>query len=202
MKSLSPLEAEDQSKILFSPAVIEKSVVADLLEPGRKDMHHEPSHELLTGKHERLFLIVPVVFIREGHLRVGNRKDSGIGDGDAVGVPTEVLNGVSLSVEGLLDVDVPLFLIEAVAEGSPFIGVPEIQAGIGKRELSLRIKFLKSRKELAAEYGSHDLCREEKGRPLRHKLPVGRKPSAGNDAAGNKGLSGLQRRAGSVLPGR
>jgi len=47
-KTLVPLDAEDNGKLLLPVTVGEETIIPDFLETGRKDMHHEPADEL-TG---------------------------------------------------------------------------------------------------------------------------------------------------------
>lgn len=87
LKTLVPLDAEDDSKPLFAETVGKEAVIADLLESGREDVHHEPADELTAGK-GHLFegRIVPVVLCPKSDGVRRDRLHPGVGDGDAVGI--------------------------------------------------------------------------------------------------------------------
>ncbi len=64
----------------------------DLVEPGRQHVHQEPPDKLLGAQRHHFFLVVVLaVLVSEGDLSVSDVEDSPVADGDAVGVPAEVL---------------------------------------------------------------------------------------------------------------
>lgn len=122
-KTLVPLDAEDDSKPLFAETVGKEAVIADLLESGREDVHHEPADELTAGK-GHLFegRIVPVVLCPKSDGVRRDRLHPGVGDGDAVGIAPQVLDGIAEAVKGLPDVWAPGSIVEPVPQGGPGSG--------------------------------------------------------------------------------
>lgn len=49
-KTLVPLDAENNGKLLLPVTVGEETIIPDLLETGRKDMHHKSANKLTAGK--------------------------------------------------------------------------------------------------------------------------------------------------------
>ena len=73
-KTLVPLYAEDGGKVLFPAAVVQETIITDLLEAGREYMHHEPADEFTAGKGDLLQgRIVFVVFCHKGNGTSTNR---------------------------------------------------------------------------------------------------------------------------------
>lgn len=114
-KTLVSLDAEDDGKPLFPETVGKEAVIADLLKSGGEDMHHEPADELAAGK-RHLFpgRIIPVVLCHKSDRVSSDRLHPGVGDGDAVGIAPQVLDGVAEAVKGLPDVGAPGSIVEPV----------------------------------------------------------------------------------------
>lgn len=114
-KTLVPLYAEDECKVLFPAAVVQKTIITDLLEAGREYMHHEPADEFTAGKGD-LFQgrIILVVFCQKGNGASTNRLYPGVGDGNAVCVTPQIFNGIAETVKGLPDVRAPGGIVEPV----------------------------------------------------------------------------------------
>ena len=62
---------------------------------------------------------------REGCFRIIHRDDAAVGDRDLMCVSSEIFDRVAKSVECLLDVWTPVFLIKGVPKGIPFIAIAE-----------------------------------------------------------------------------
>lgn len=62
---------------------------------------------------------------RESCFRIIHRDDPAVGDRDLMCVSPEIFDRVAKSVECLLDVWTPVFLIKGVPKGIPFIAIAE-----------------------------------------------------------------------------
>ena len=114
-KTLVPLYAEDGGKVLFPAAVVQETIITDLLEAGREYMHHEPADEFTAGKGDLLQgRIILVVFCQKGNGASTNRLYPGVGDGNAVCVTPQIFNGITETVKGLPDVRAPGGIVEPV----------------------------------------------------------------------------------------
>lgn len=123
-KTLVPLDAENDGKLLLPVTVGEETIIPDLLETGRKDMHHEPADELTAGKGDILEgRIVLIVFRHKGDAVPIDRLHPGVGDGDTVGITPQIFNGIAEAIEGLPDVGAPGGIVKPVLQGSPGGGV-------------------------------------------------------------------------------
>ena len=114
-KTLVPLYAEDGGKVLFPAAVVQETIITDLLEAGREYMHHEPADEFTAGKGDLLQgRIVFVVFCHKGNGTSTNRLYPGVGDGNAVCITPQIFNGIAETIKGLPDVRAPGGIIKPV----------------------------------------------------------------------------------------
>ena len=183
LKTLVPLDAEDDSKPLFAETVGKEAVIADLLESGREDVHHEPADELTAGK-GHLFegRIVPVVLCPKSDGVRRDRLHPGVGDGDAVGIAPQVLDGIAEAVKGLPDVWAPGSIVEPVPQGGPGSGGHQGGAGSRERKLPAFMKGVEGGKELSPELSGKDPGGDEEAAATGPKLPVPGEPAAGDDA--------------------
>ncbi len=109
-----PLNVENDCKIPFLPAVVQKTVVADLLETGWQHMHHETADEFFTGYCDRFFLPGSVILCRERNFCFRYLLDPGVCDGNPVGITAEIFNGIAISIESLPDLYIPLLPVQPV----------------------------------------------------------------------------------------
>lgn len=123
-KTLVPLDAENDGKFFLPVTVGEETIIPDLLETGRKDMHHKPTNELTAGKGDLLQgRVISVVFRHKGNEIPINRLHPGVSDGDTVRITPQIFNGIAEAIEGLPDVGAPGGIVKPVPEGSPGGGV-------------------------------------------------------------------------------
>ena len=116
-KTLVPLYTEDDSKVLFPAAVIQKTIITDFLEPRREHMHHETPDELPAGKsHLHGCRVIFVVFCGKGDRIRRDCLYPGIGDGDTVRIPSQVFDGIAKAIEGLPDIRTPGGVVKGVPE--------------------------------------------------------------------------------------
>lgn len=120
---LMSLKFEDRFQILFFHAIVQKSVVSDLLETGWEYMHEKPADEFCMFQY---YIFHCTGFIVPG--RKSNRClcyffDTAVSDGNTVCIATEIFDRISKAIESFFDIWTPLFFIEPVFELLPFIVV-------------------------------------------------------------------------------
>ena len=142
----------------------EKAEVADAHEAAGEQVQEEAAQELIDGQaHEPLLVAVSGISPAEGDVAVGEGNESVVGDGDAVGVGTEIAQGVIRSAEGPLGIDDPV-----VAEQESEPGGEGCLRGEGC-EVAVELEgaclesVLESGDELAAEDTAEHLDGEEEG---------------------------------------
>ena len=123
-ESLAALDPEDYFQVPGFHPVIEKSIIADLLETGREHMHQEAPDKLSMAESDLPFWIpgFPAT-CRESNLCFRNGKDPVVGDGNPVGIASQIFDGVTKPVEGFFDVRAPVFPVKVVFKSFPFRGI-------------------------------------------------------------------------------
>ena len=107
-----------QGEGLMSVAVGEQSEVADLDEASGQDVEQEAANELdRVEGHDAAAVVMPGVSPAKAHLSAVEAEQSSVGDGDAVGVASQVLQHVFGAAEGRLGVDHPLLVAQAGEQG-------------------------------------------------------------------------------------
>ncbi len=127
-KTTVTLNAENNRKTPGFPPVVQKSIVADLLKTARKHMHHKTADEFDTGNCDHCLFIGFIISGMERNFVLSNRDDSGIGNGNAVGISSEIFNGISISVEGFFDLSILVNGIERIFECIPVVMIAEFPA--------------------------------------------------------------------------
>lgn len=127
-KTTVSLNAENDRKIPGFPPVVQKSIVADLLKTTRKHMHHKTADKFNTGNSDHCLFIGFIISGMERNFVLSNRDDPGIGDGNSVGIASEIFNGISISVEGFFDLSIPVNGIERIFECIPVVMIAEFPA--------------------------------------------------------------------------
>lgn len=180
---LVPLQAEDELQVVLPVTVVGEAVITDLLEAGREHMHHEAPDEFQAEKgHLNGGGTIPVVLRGKGDGILGDSLYPGIGDGDAVGIASKVLDGIAEAIEGLPDVRAPGGIVKGVPEHGPGGRILQGRAGSGERELPGTVKGVQGGKELPL-----GLCGEHPGRdkemaPCHLEPAVFGKAAPGDDA--------------------
>lgn len=94
--------------------VCKKSEVADLHETCRQRMEQEATDELDgVEPHHAAAVVVPGVAPAKAHLSVFEAEQPSVGDGDAMGISSQIFQHMSRSAEGRLRVDDPVFSAQA-----------------------------------------------------------------------------------------
>lgn len=92
-------------------------------------MHHETADKFHTGDCDGFFLPSFVILCTKSHFCLRHLLDSGICDGNPVCVAAEVFHGIPVSIEGFLDLRVPLLFVQAVFKFSPYRASAQFLAG-------------------------------------------------------------------------
>ena len=78
-------------QLLPSVAIAKEAIIADALEPAGEDVKQETTDELLGGEgHHLLVVVVAIVLPTEADPAILHLGQAMIGDGDTVGVASEV----------------------------------------------------------------------------------------------------------------
>ena len=103
-------------------------------------MSEKFANKFYTGNRKGLLDTGFIITSQErDHISI-NRNDSGIGDGDPVGIASKIFNGVAVAIEGLFDKAVPIVSVKSgralKVERSYEIITSELQGGIQLLQLS------------------------------------------------------------------
>ena len=102
-------QSETEWKKLRSPSVSEKSEVADAHKAARQQVQEEASQELIDGQsHQPLLVAVSRVAPAKSYVALGEINQPAVGNGNAVGVGTEIAQCVFWPAERALGVDDPV----------------------------------------------------------------------------------------------
>src|SRR6266853_2178605 len=101
-------------------------------------MQEEAAQELIQGYgHQFLLIVVRRVPPAKGDLAVGQRDQSMVGDGHAMGVAAEVLEHIFGAAEGWFGVDDPVFSEQRSEPGSEDFVLGEQSQIAGKMKLAV-----------------------------------------------------------------
>jgi len=120
-------------------------------EPVWEHMHEKSSDKLSRSQGGCGWGARFVIFDLEGDGLRGGTKDSGVGDGDVVGVSTQVFNDVGSPFEGFLEMGNPLLRIE---RGEKFFKLPAIlehDFREGKDQLPFSVQLFQPLEEFSAK---------------------------------------------------
>ena len=133
-------------------------------EPIWEHMHEKPPDKLSRSQGGRGRVACFVVLDPESDRLRGGAKDSGIGDGDVMGVPPQILNDVGCPLEGFLEMGNPLFRIERGEKFFELPGILEHNLREGKDQLPFFVQLFQPREEFSPEkpgygfYGKKEAC--------------------------------------------
>jgi hypothetical protein len=113
-------------KFLLPYPVRQEATVAHPVEPVWRHVEHQPPQELdgIQGQGAQA-VAMGIVFVAEGHLAVFQGDEPMVGDGDAMGIPGEVLEDVLGVCHGLFGVHDPLLVTQGGIEVPPGRGLGE-----------------------------------------------------------------------------
>ena len=106
-------------------------------------MLKETPYELLVGHCYMDGLASAVIPGIEGHLRIRDFHYAAVGYGYTMGIAAEVINGISKTVESLLDVGTPVLPVQGVPERVPFTWDFKTCAVFWKHKEAVLIKSVK-----------------------------------------------------------
>jgi len=102
----------DYSNLIFSGAVTQDPVIADSGKTSGKHMEQEPPDKFRALQcHDLVGMIVPVIFIAEGDGRIRHFKNAAVGDGNPVGISSEIRDRIGCSIESFFYKWNPFFVI-------------------------------------------------------------------------------------------
>jgi len=158
--------------------------VTDTNEALGEQMQEEAAQELIQGYGPQfLLIVVSRVPPAKGDLAVGQRDQSMVGDGDAMGVTAEIVEHILGAPEGWLGVDYPVFAKQRSQPGGEEFGLREPRQIPGKVQLVSLKGQLESGDELAAKHLPEHGNGEKEARVRSNPAGViEREPAGGNNA--------------------
>ena len=108
LKSIAKLNGATDIIELHSGVRIQKSVIPDLHEPGRKNVLQKPADEFHRVESHPAVPCAAWFSISKGHLGGFNLHDAIVRNRHLENIPGKVTNGL-LGLAGRLDIDVPVF---------------------------------------------------------------------------------------------
>lgn len=182
LEALVPLEGKDQFQVPGLCTVVKETVVADLLEPLWEHMQEEPPDELAAAYGDGAFRVPRFQApCPKGDFRLRNGKNAAVGDGDLMGIPAQVLDGVTETVKRLLDEGTPVPAVKAVPESLPAGRFPESVTGSREEKGAILIEPVQEGKVLPLELVPQDKDRQEELSPAPADPAVRGKAAAGED---------------------
>ena len=171
-------------QLLPSVAVAQEAIVADALEPAGEDVKQEATDELLgaEGHHLRV-VVVAIVLPTEADPAILHLEQAMIGDGDTVGVASEVSQHGFRSSEGRLGVDDPFGLVGRSQVAPEDVPVSERLEGREELQLAGIKGFLQILQKQATKKASqHSNRQEESGTARDPSISIGRESATGDHA--------------------
>ena len=182
-------KTETKWKKLRSPPVSEEAEVADAHEAAREQVEEEAAQELIDGQgHEPLLVGVSGISPAEGDVAVGEGNESVVGDGDAMGVGTEIAQRVFRPAEGALGVDDPVVAEQESEPGGKGPLCCEWCEVAVELECACMEGVLESGDELAAEHAAEHFDGEKEGAAGGDPAGVVRSEAAGGEHAVDMGM--------------
>ena len=163
--------------------------MADTNEALGKQMQEEAAQELIEREGHQFFLIVVRrIAPTKGDLAVGQRYQSMVGDGDAVGVTAEILEHIFGAPEGRFGVDDPIFSEQRSQPGCEDFGLRKQSQIAGKMKLAVLKGGLESGHEFAAKHTSEYLDGKKEARTGSNPAGVIERESSGGDNTVDMGM--------------
>ena len=137
----------------------EESVVANSHEAKRYHVQQESADELADSKrHDLGTVVIGIVLPGERDMRIGERHNAAIGDGDTMCIAPEVFDNRCGAAERRLRIHHPVGTIESIDEGiQPRRVVFEPLQRAAQRHRAVGQRLLERIEQLAAEEFCHDL---------------------------------------------
>ena len=120
---------------------------------------------------------------RKSDLLFIGRKDTAVGNGNLVGISSEIFHRIAKSMESFFYVRAPFLSIKEIAESRPFIGIPEFITGSGKKPGGCFCKTNRAAaRNFPLEFIPEDFYPEKEAVLYLPYLMVGGKPTTGDNA--------------------
>ena len=166
-KERSGIEVEEMAAVgdfIFGVAVGEEAKVADTDEACGQDVEEEAPKELDGSEGECFFDgTVAVIFPAEADATVLDLQQAVVGDGNAMGVASEIVDDLSGAAEGLLGVDNPAAVGGGAQPAAESFRVGEGGEIAKEAELTVLEGLEQSVTKEMAEAGAEDFDGEEEG---------------------------------------
>ena len=149
-------------------------------------MEQEASQELIYAQsYEPLLVAVRGIAPAEGDVAIGESNQPGVGDGDAMGVGTEIAQHMFRAAEGRLGVNDPIVAEQYPQPSSESARLGEWHQAAVELEFAAMEGAAESSDELAAEDAAEHADGKEEGTPGRDPAGVVRRDAAGGKYAVN-----------------
>jgi len=158
--------------------------VADAHEAFWQHVEEESAQELVgVERHDAQLAAVGIVFPAEGDALAVEAEQAVVGDGDAMGVASQVAQHLRGSSHGLLGVDHPVLSMHGAQQPCELFRMLETCSRTAAVKQTLAIEALQPGRELAAEDLAQDLDGQEEAMLGSDPSRVAGRESAGGDDA-------------------
>ena len=170
-------------------AIGQETKVADADEAFGQHVQEETAQELIQFEgHQFLLVVVSRVPPTEGDFLIDEGNKAMVGDGDAVGIASEILQHMLGTSEGWFAIDHPVFAKQGSQPGSEDLGLGEQSEVLGEAELAVLKSGLETGPELAAKYPAQHREGEKEARAGWDPVGVIERQSTGGDDAVDMGM--------------
>lgn len=182
-KTLPVLKLKNDFEILCFHPVIQKAVIAYFLKTTGEYMHQITPDEFRVVQGNLTFWL-PRLFPSgsKGNLILCNGKNPVVGDGDSVGITSQILDGIAKPMKGFLDIGAPVLFIKMVLPFLPVIRIPQLFTGRRKNKGAAFVKGREKGHIFTFELIPQDRHRDKKFTGGFPDFPIPCKASAGNNA--------------------
>lgn len=126
--------------------------MSDTHEPLRQNVEQKAPDELVDRqRHPFGMVVIGAGFVGKGNRITFDRLDPVVGDGNPVGISSEVFQDLRRAGEWLLGVDDPVFLMESFEELMEVSWSFERGCSAGKDQFFVPVSLLEIEEELSAE---------------------------------------------------
>ncbi len=138
------LQSKNEFQIFSLHPVVQETIITDLLKTGWKHMHQVSPNEFCMLQSD-LAPGLAGLFSPGGECDFLFRdgKDTVVGDGDFMGIPSKVFERIAKSVKSFFYVRAPVFAVKIIFELLPLIGIPEFFTGRRENDLSFPVHGIK-----------------------------------------------------------
>jgi len=128
----------------------------------------ETASELLVGEGEGAAnRVVSVVLVTEGDTSIFKTEKSAIGEGDAMGIASQVMEDLLGTAEGRFGVESPIGGAQGMDQGAPSVRVSQGEESSVESQLSLLSSLLEQMKKATSEEAAENEDRQEEARASR-----------------------------------